>query len=293
MTRALLRQLTFLGTRLPMAVALLLAGLSCAQAADLLPPAPPFGAPPPAPVFSTGPETSGWYLRGDVGAGYVNSPKLSISPLPSGWSGTYYNPRASGEEFVGAGVGYQFNAYLRADITGEYHGGSTVTSFASITNGCCVGLYGGLAHIASAVVLANGYIDTLSFNGITPYVGAGVGYAYNTLYGGTLTSSYFQDGSKSSFAWALMAGLGYQVTPNLKLEIGYRYLNLGSGKSGVESFAPGCYSACVGGDYINVKNLSAHEFKIGMRWLLGDMPQLQYAPLVQPQLAERPIVRRY
>ena len=56
---------------------------------------------------------------------------------------------------------------------------------------------------------------------ITPYVGAGVGFAYNTLFGFTDTGyavtirrhrpdragGYSNDGGKWNFAWALMAGL--------------------------------------------------------------------------------------
>ena len=33
--------------------------------------------------------------------------------------------------------------------------------------------------------------------------------------------------STTNFAWALMAGLDFNVTQNLKLELGYRYLNMG------------------------------------------------------------------
>ena len=230
-------------------------------------------------------------MRGDVGGGYDNSPKLTISPLPNGVVGNYYNPRRSGEGVVDAGVGYQFNNFLRGDVTAEYHGGGDVTSLTSFGYcACSTTPYFYQSHLASAVLMANGYIDVFNFNGITPYIGAGVGVTHNMLYGGTLTSSYFADGSKNALAWAAMAGIGYQISQNLKLELGYRYLNLGTAKSGIES----CYCGANLGDYANVKNLSSHEFRVGMRWLLGDMPQQQqYVPVVQPQLAERPLVRRY
>ncbi len=38
--------------------------------------------------------------------------------------------------------------------------------------------------------------------------------------------------SQLSLAWALYAGLGYQVTPSLTIEAAYRYLNLGNAHSG-------------------------------------------------------------
>ena len=78
------------------------------------------------------------------------------------------------------GVGYQFNHWLRADITGEYRGksnfhGSHLTSFP----------LGGLRrfwlrHLQCAaspkwLFLANAYVDLGTWWCITPYIGAGIG----------------------------------------------------------------------------------------------------------------------
>ena len=40
------------------------------------------------------------------------------------------------------------------------------------------------------------------------------------------------DGSKWNFAWAAHAGLAYQVSPNVTLELAYSYVDLGSGTTG-------------------------------------------------------------
>ena len=93
--------------------------------------------------------------------------------------------------------------------------------------------------------MVNGYADLGSWYGFTPYVGAGVGFArntlsgltdtaFNTLAGGSMSSSagYAGDHSKWNFAWALMAGLSFDVTQNLKLDLGYRYLDVGKFASG-------------------------------------------------------------
>ena len=91
----------------------------------------------------------------------------------------------------------------------------------------------------------NGYVDLGTWSGITPYVGAGVGFAYNKLFGFTdtgyaysdgvqsPTGGYSDDGGKWNFAWGLMAGLSFDVTQNLKLDLGYRYLDYGKFTSGV------------------------------------------------------------
>ena len=41
-------------------------------------------------------------------------------------------------------------------------------------------------------------------------------------------------GSKWNFAWALHAGLAYKVKPNITVELGYSYLDLGNGMTGVD-----------------------------------------------------------
>ena len=153
--------------------------------------------------------------------------------------------------------------------------------------------------ISSWVGLVNGYVDLGTWYGITPYVGAGVGLASNTLSGMTdqgdvtfaLTGTgpsggYFGDGSKTNFAWALMTGLDFNVTQNLKLELGYRYLDLGKFTSGGSN----CLGTCGGGvaNYVSSKNdLASNDFRLGLRWMIGEEPT--YAPAPEPA----PLVRKY
>ena len=140
--------------------------------------------------------------------------------------------------FAGVGIGYQFNGWLRADLTGEYRVSKGFKVFDRID---FVGAGGvpGVTHetthgdFTSAVLLLNGYVDFGTWYGITPFVGAGVGFARNMLSGFSDTSLTTiagvttaerrlasANGDKTNFAWALHAGLGYSVTPNLKLEVG-------------------------------------------------------------------------
>ena len=88
--------------------------VSAAQAADLGMMPPP--APPPAPIAEFG----GWYLRGDIGMS--NQKVKSLYNVLYNAPGTSVTPQ--GMEFdsapiFGAGIGYQFNSWLRADITGD------------------------------------------------------------------------------------------------------------------------------------------------------------------------------
>lgn len=66
--------------------------------------------------------------------------------------------------------------------------------------------------------LANGYIDIgMSGSVVEPYVMAGAGIANVTL------SDEGVDESSTAFAYQLGAGVGIQATPNVVLDLGYRY----------------------------------------------------------------------
>jgi opacity protein-like surface antigen len=297
----------------------LLALAPAALAADLLPPPPPMEPMPPAPA-----EFSGWYLRGDAGVGAsATNPQLAISPDPiaAGIAGgalstaatnNFFNSNVSTSGFADIGVGYQFNSWFRADVTGEYRGGANLQSLEVLTDttilpGNVTGQqYADFyrANLSSYIAMVNGYVDMGTWYGVTPYVGAGLGLAYNKLSGmtdnGTAfpgngglfpTGGYFSDGNKTNLAWALMAGLSFNVTQNLKLELGYRYLDYGKFTSGASNCLStvGFSVAACGGSSNTVysrNTLASNDFRLGLRWMIGGEPV--YAPP-----PEAPLVRKY
>ena len=289
-----------------------------AAAADLLPPPPP----PMEPAPLAAPELGGWYLRGDIGMAVNNGSNLDLKNSPDPLAGGFYaaganqsfsNTTISSSELADVGVGYQVNSWLRGDITGEYRDGGHLQSLYTLNNPN--GAAGSIAQLldfyrantSSAVGLVNLYADLGTWYGVTPFVGGGVGVARNWLYGmtdqgqvsfnggGTSPSGgFFGNGASTNFAWALMAGLDFNVTQNLKLELGYRYLNLGKIGSGGSNCANGTGagngfgSNCGGGvtNFVSSRTeLASNDFRIGLRWMLGDT----YAP----PPPEAPLVRRY
>jgi len=62
-------------------------------------------------------------------------------------------------------------------------------------------------------------------------------------------------GTQFNFAFALMGGFAYDLTQNAKLDIGYRFANLGKVK-GVDGITGAAVS----------QTLVSHEFKVGMRY---------------------------
>jgi opacity protein-like surface antigen len=62
--------------------------------------------------------------------------------------------------------------------------------------------------------------------------------------------------SKWNFAFALMAGISYDISTNLKLDLGYRYVNFGS--MSFKSLSGSLFD----------KGLTSQEVRLGLRYLV-------------------------
>jgi opacity protein-like surface antigen len=231
-----------------------------AHAADL------FGAAPPATIPASEAPTaieigSNWYLRGEVGASFEDGPTASISPALAATAGAPAVPLAVAtwgggsrtNAAAGLGFGYRFSDYLRLDATWDYSTGPGVnrsTSFACTpigidAPGVCSGAMNLRQH--ANTFLANAYVDLGNWSGLTPYLGGGIGLGVNTTQ---MNVNYSESASGLGLpaetwtgainsttygvAWALMAGLSYQLTPSVAIDLGYRYLNGGPTRTFVD-----------------------------------------------------------
>jgi opacity protein-like surface antigen len=232
-----------------------------AAAADM----PAYGSAIAAPMGGMG--MDGWYLRGDIG--YV----LPMRPtgdglLPGGLTRTFENERFGKSMMVGLGVGYKFNNWFRADVTAEWRKNYQFHATNSGT-GYVDGYSDERARFSARTLMLNGYVDLGTWSGFTPYVGAGMGVTTNELKGWTTQVFCYTalctpsgpaltipDTRKSGFTWALMAGTAIEITPNLSLDVGYRFLHLGAVTTGTDAFGVG---AKIGAVKIN-------EVKAGLRY---------------------------
>jgi len=262
-----------------------------AHAADMdFPNAPPSLTPEVPVELGTG-----WYLRGDVGYAREQMPELSVNAMPAPAGAQLLSSVGSKNGWsAGLGFGYKFNSWLRTDFT--YERRNTVKADSTSAQFDCQNQLVGLddaapphdpvaigvlynkctaaqkASLSRSVALANFYIDLGNWSGVTPYVGAGVGFVYGatnatynwynasdgSYYNPTLTlpsgypltyihydSNFNQipgqpvnfgpqsrlqvtSQQKYGFAWALMAGFSYDISSHMKLDINYRYLNMGA-----------------------------------------------------------------
>jgi opacity protein-like surface antigen len=259
----------------------LASSFATARAADLLSPPPPPPAIEPASDFG-----GNWYLRGDVGVSHYEGGKFSNSSLPNA---TFYGESLGSGAFAGAGIGYQFNSWFRMDATGEYRFSTGVRATDRDQAGAFLGYEKYKGNYSAGLFLVNAYFDLGNWYGFTPFIGAGIGYASNNMHGfetstiivapfGGASGGTIRDKTHGNLAWALHAGLGYDVTPNVKLELGYRYVNMGEGRTGLVD----CFCGATAQGF-RIKDIESHDIKLGMRWALGGpaAPAYEPAPLMR------------
>ena len=257
-----------------------------AQAADYDPPIIIDEAPDVVPVEIG----SGWYLRGDIGYSLKTSagdPYVYRTFDGVNYGSAAFDSVSLSEDFsFGIGAGYSFTDWLRADVTVDRFS----ASFSGTTSSAapCPGSPAGTtcrsedaSELTGYSVLLNGYVDLGTYVGFTPYVGAGVGYTYlrwddlanNAYCSGAACPTPASVGTSTHggesdwrFTYALMAGMSYDFSNNMKVDLGYRYRNVDGG----DMFGWDAATAAAGATGVQGtdSDLSSHEIRIGLRYEL-------------------------
>ncbi|CCV10989.1 outer membrane beta-barrel protein [Mesorhizobium sp. STM 4661] len=274
-------------TRIALALAaIMLTPLSQALSADYDPPIYVDQAPDYVPV-EVG---SGWYLRGDVGYAFSHpfeNESTVTGPMES------FTSEAS--LFTGSiGMGYHFNDYLRLELNGGILPTNEFADRDKLAATCDGSTYaknasGDIITVPTSQecdlfdnatnkgysVMANGYVDLGTYVGITPYIGGGLGVAYNKYYKSigardckeveanpSGTGGFICDdpagyegetdtGAQFNLAYSIGAGLSYRVTKNVSLDLGYEYFAVPGAK--FVAYDDGAFNIKKGIDYQTVK----------------------------------------
>jgi opacity protein-like surface antigen len=244
-----------------------------AMAADLIPTV--YQPAPVAPIVM-----SSWYLRGDIGFSNQEVDQLDNELYDTVESLDAVHRDFTGAPFVAGGIGYRWNKWFRTDITGEYrsksefNGADIYTAFNG--DGELVSRPDSyFAKKSEYVGLVNAYVDLGSWHGITPFVGAGVGGANVEISSftdigvgvdGSPSIAYGDDHDEWNFAWAVHAGLAFEVTPEFTMELAYRYLDLGDGESGDLVAFDGTNNV---DNPMEFEDITSHDVKVGFRYMFN------------------------
>ena len=203
---------------------------------------------------------SGWYLRGDLtyntdnpfrnldyGGPTIANPSWDESHTALGGS---------------VGFGYHWSDYFRTDVNFgflakndqnlSFSNPGVSTTTVGVENQAWTGM-------------ANAYVDLGTYVGLTPYIGAGVGFVYSKREQGyyqnfvdpaVLDIALTDDKNQFSFAYTLNAGAAYRLTNNLSLDVGYQFLS-----------APDLeYSEISNGLPVVREGVDIHQVKVGLRY---------------------------
>jgi outer membrane protein OmpA-like peptidoglycan-associated protein len=166
-------------------------------------------------------QTKGWFLTAEGGYSYLNAFNSTNSP-----AGLQFHASPTNGFAAGMDGGYDFGYlsimgegfYRHADVNSLFvrNGG---TSFPALT-GVSIGPFGAVSDIAAMV---NFKVDFLPQSRWTPYVGAGIGGGWTRLSGLGVANTTIVNNTTFDFAWQIMAGVTYQLSPKVSLGLDYRY----------------------------------------------------------------------
>ncbi|MBL9098884.1 MAG: porin family protein [Alphaproteobacteria bacterium] len=166
---------------------------------------------------------TGWYVNVSGGANWLDDNGFTAVNGPDTLT---VNTDADTGWVISGAIGYSLAKMvtpgLRVEIEAAYRENSVDGDWSSATPGLDSGL---LTYDHSAFsVMANAWYD-FDVAGVRPYFGGGIGWADveadGTFIGGVIPAFSTSD---DGFAWQLGAGINFDISPNVQLGVGYRYM---------------------------------------------------------------------
>lgn len=169
---------------------------------------------------------SGWYVNLSGGANWLSDDGFTAT---NGNDTLTFSPDSDTGFIVSGAIGYSLNNVLqglRVEVEAGYRENQVDGLWtADRNNGAGTGTSSGALDYEHSTfsVLANAWYD-FNVAGVTPYIGGGIGWADTdldgTYTGGNIPVLSFSD---DGFAWQAGAGINFDISPNMKLGVGYRY----------------------------------------------------------------------
>jgi opacity protein-like surface antigen len=176
-----------------------------------------------------------FYVRGDVGASFSRDAGGSIDDDLG--TATLFN----------AGIGFKILPFIRTDLTLTYRTGYEIDSNQLVPGSSAT------TDVTNLTGMLNAYYDFPEFGRFQPYIGFGVGLAYNDVDSVNAGGVTLSGESSTDFAWQVGLGTAIALVPGVAIDLGYRYVDLGEVETGRSG------GLGLSGD------LTAHEVMAGIR----------------------------
>lgn len=115
--------------------------------------------------------------------------------------------------------------------------------------------------LRTKAVFFNVYYDIETCTDFIPYVGGGIGYARLKHKARLVGDAENGKDRENNFAWNVGLGLGYIVTENITLDLGYRYTDYGNIKNTAIETRP--YATITSASKYDI---TSHEVSLGLRY---------------------------
>ena len=211
-----------------------------------------------------------WYVGGDVGLNF--NPDSSVSGGSSRTTSYTGIDRPGMAEDLHLGYSY---GQLHAEIEGALRT-ATVSKVGSLEGG---------GTVTSDAAMVNGVYEFLADSKWHPFLGVGVGEAFNTFKSITRSHVVNYSGNDWDFAYQGFAGVSYDVAPNLAVSAQYRYF---ATEDATVHSVPG--NLALNAPY------ASHAIMIGMNYKFGApaptrVAEAPPAPAPIPAPAPAPVVK--
>jgi len=169
---------------------------------------------------------------------------------------------------VQAGFGAKLSEFLRTDVTLSYRDNLASTDTVTLASGTVFPTSLGNHNTSNTTTLLNVYVDPFAVFGMdtgafSPYVQGGIGWARNTTKNMKFSSATIDGATHDNFAWQIGAGLNYTLSDHWKIDLSYRYLDMGQAR-GSKDFINGVTPATLKQE--TRFDLQSHEVMFGLQY---------------------------
>jgi len=185
-----------------------------------------------------------WYVKGSLGYSHSQSARFTDTYLHASNPPDLFGPSRSAQGNFGSsplgevGFGYRWTDAVRTELLLDHQPNFHYSGNANFVRSGSSQLVS--ANVNSDSVLAAGFIDLPALSPtVRPFVGAGVGMAYQHVTGVLFTFPFLSPtpeqtaitrtvgGNHIGLAYMVSAGIAWELTKNMTMDVGYRYTDLG------------------------------------------------------------------